>query len=73
MTITEMTTTDAEREFDEHAKASWYEAVDLVKEQIAWLEYVPEHELQTPEAARVVRDCRRLFATLRRLNAKYID
>lgn len=74
MVITEMTAPEAEQAFNEKvSEFAWYEALELVKGQIGWLEYVPEGEPLSAERAQIVRDCRKLFVTLRRLNAKYID
>lgn len=50
---------------------SWYMAIDRVKNQIAWLEHVPESELNVDERDMVVLGCRALFITLRALNEKY--
>jgi hypothetical protein len=72
-----MKVSEAESEFD---KEGFYEgkpyaegAMQLVKNQIAWLEYVPEDELTDTEKERIVSACRKLYAVLRPLNAKYID
>jgi hypothetical protein len=72
-----MKVSEAEAEFD---KEAFFEgrpyadgAMQLVKNQIAWLEYVPEDELGESERERIVGACRKLYAVLRPLNAKYID
>lgn len=72
-----MKVSEAEAEFDAEA---FYEgkpyadgALELIKNQIGWLEYVPEAEFTESERERIVGACRKLYAVLRTLNAKYID
>jgi hypothetical protein len=54
-------------------KASWYEAVEMVKSQIEWLSYVPEGELSESELEHLILHLRRAYVSLRRLTARYID
>jgi len=55
------------------SRPSWYEATEMVKNQIGWLEYVPESELSDAEVEHLVLACRKAFVALRRLTARYID
>jgi len=54
-------------------KPSWYQATEMVKNQIAWLEYVPESELSESEIERLVLSLQRAYVSLRRMTARYID
>lgn len=59
---------------DPHStRKSWYEATELVKQQIAWLEYVPEPELSNGEVDHLLSAYCKAFVALRRLTARYID
>jgi hypothetical protein len=68
---------DLEAEFDDQimggSRPSWYEATEMVKNQITWLEYVPEPELSDAEVEHLIVACRKAFVSLRRLTARYID
>lgn len=68
-----MSHAEAEAEFDANHEQSWYRATELIKGQIAWLEYVPEEQLPSGEKERIILGCRKLYATLRPLTAKHID
>jgi hypothetical protein len=57
----------------EARRASWYRAAELVKNQITWLEYVPEGELIDSEVERLNAALCKAYVSLRRLTARYID
>lgn len=48
-------------------------AFELLKNQIAWLEYVPENEMTETERSRIIKACERLTSILTKLNHKYND
>lgn len=70
-----MTATEVEREYDTipDVHKGIYLALDQIKAQIAWLEYVPEYEFSEAECERVRGAAKRLYCQLRRLTNKYID
>ncbi len=68
-----MTVTEAKYELDPETLKSAYDMLQAVKNQIAWLEYVPEHELTKAEQETLIAHGTRLFCALRVLTAKYID
>jgi hypothetical protein len=57
----------------ESKRQSWYIATEMVKSQIAWLEYVPEAELTDAEVENLTLALKRAYVALRRLTARYID
>lgn len=59
--------------YDSQGHGSWYEALSVIKNQIGWLEYVPESELTDAEQERLINAAAKLFKTLRILTAKYVD
>lgn len=48
-------------------------ALEELKNQIAWLEYVPEHEFTAAESARLIKACERTTIVIQKLNHKYMD
>ncbi len=72
-TAKRITHAQAKSEFDKLIGESWYEALAQVKNQIAWLEYVPENEISDGESERIRYASEKLFVTLRVLNSKYND
>jgi hypothetical protein len=69
-----MKITEAEKEFDDALDGGgWQEALALVKNQIAWMDFVQSHELSEGESERVQLHTRRLFVTLRLLTRQLID
>ena len=52
---------------------SWYDAFEKVKNQIAWLEHVPEEELTVAEAQRLCKASEHFLKVIKKLNEKYID
>jgi hypothetical protein len=61
------------QEFVKAAEDSPCLALETVKNQIAWFEYVNEDELTTGERERVLAACQRFFLSIRPLTRKYID
>jgi hypothetical protein len=71
--VTKMSITEIEAEYDKRVGDSWYEAVDRVRSQVRWLEYVPEEESTEAEQQKIVGHAKKLYATLPRLTDEYVD
>ncbi len=54
-------------------RADWYDVFERLKNQIAWLEYVPEHELTSIETSRLCKASESLIVVISKLNRKYVD
>ena len=67
---TESTLPRCEAKKDEEG---WYGVLERLKNQIAWIEYVPEHELTPSESKQLCRACERLIPVIQKLNRKYVD
>lgn len=48
-------------------------ALETLKGQISWLEYVPDYDMTEKERERVCTAARKLFEKIRPLTEKYID
>lgn len=76
-TETKLATSDLEQEFRDvvyrDGRGSVDIALETIKGQIAWLEYVPERELIDSERERILLACQRFFNQIRPLTHKYID
>lgn len=72
-----MTQSELEQEFREHVYQDNNGSVDIaletIKSQIGWIEYVPESELTESERERVLLACQRFYNQIRPLTHKYID
>ena len=68
-----MTTTTDNTSAARAAGQSWYDALERLKNQVAWIEYLPESELSGPEAKAVCKAADNLIAVLTKLNHKYND
>ena len=52
---------------------SWYEATEVVKQRIAWLEHMPESEPTRDHQEAILKACRDFYETVQPLVAHYID
>lgn len=72
-----MSQTEIEQEFVDHVYVDNSGSVDIaletVKSQIGWLEYVPESQLTESEKERVLYACQKFYNHIRPLTHKYID
>jgi hypothetical protein len=61
------------KQYAERVEDSPSEALEAIKNQIAWLEYVPDGEYSKGDRQRVLDACQDFFRSIRPLTRKYID